>query len=164
MQLQKAGVCVRRPCAVRKLLVSSVDSTARLEPGDYLRPYPCVGSTPGEHAQMLQAYADFAGMLDDSDVFRWHFVEKWCNRAHRCNFVGRIDDRKRGNRHVGRPDRPVEDRQGSMTKPVLAIKPLDNLIDQLARKRDLVERPTLNARVNVHRDGIRQAESGVHPS
>jgi hypothetical protein len=93
-----------------------------------------------------------------------HFVDEWCNRGQRCNFVSRIDDRKRGNRHAGGPNRPVEDRQGPVTEAILAIKPLGNLIDQLARKRDLVERPTLNARVNVHGGMVGQAESGVRPS
>src|SRR5258706_6348404 len=126
------------------------DLTARLEPGDDLRPYLCVGGTPDENAQMRQADADFAGMLDDSGILGRHFINEWCNRGHRCNFVGRIDDRKRGNRHAGGRDRPVEDRQGPMIEAVLTIKPLDNLSDQLARKCDFVERPTLNARVNIH--------------
>src|SRR5258706_13359944 len=39
--------------------------------------------------------------------------------------------------------------QDPMTEAVLAIKPVENLIDQLARKHDLVERPTLNAGVSV---------------
>ena len=62
------------------------------------------------------------------------------------------------------PNRPVADRQGPVTEAVLAIKPLDNLIDQLARKRDLVERPPFSTRVKVHGRMVGQAESGVHPS
>ena len=58
----------------------------------------------------------------------------------------------------------VQSRTVMVTEAILAIKPLGNLIDQLARKRDLVERPTLNARVNVHGGMVGQAENGVHPS
>src|SRR5258708_35246915 len=94
---------------------------------------------------MRQADADFAGMLDDSGILGGYLVDEWCNRGQRCDLVGGIDDRKRGNRHAGRANRPVEDRQSAVTESVLAIKPLDNLIDQLARKGDLVERPPFNA-------------------
>ena len=62
------------------------------------------------------------------------------------------------------PNRPVADRQGPVTEAVLAIKPLDNLIDQLARKRNHIERPTLNACVDVHGGMVGQAENDVHPS
>ena len=40
--------------------------------------------------------------------------------------------------------------QYARSRSALTIKPLDNLSDQLARKCDFIERPTLNACVNIH--------------
>ncbi len=67
-----------------------------------------------------------------------------------------------GGLHLVGPNRPVEDGQGPMIEVVLTIKPLDNLSYQLARKCDFIERPALNARVNI--DSCIVAYAGINES
>ena len=49
-----------------------------------------------------------------------------------------------GTDRLRRTHKHLADPQGSSTKAILAIEPLDNLVHQLAGKRNLVESPTLD--------------------
>ena len=76
--------------------------------------------------------------------------------------VGRVDERKGWNGQCGRADRRLSDLQGSSAEAVFTIEPFDDLADELARQRHLVECPAFNARVNVHCAGVGDTECGVH--
>src|SRR5258708_40229045 len=127
----RAAIAVRL-CEVK----TTFDSTARLEPGDDLWPYPCVGGTPDEHSHMRQPDADFAGMLDDSGILGGPSFNEWCNGGQWCNFVNRIDDRKRGNRHAGGPHGHVQDHEGPLIEEALPLNPHDHTSDHRARQHD----------------------------
>src|SRR5262249_46848501 len=75
-----------------------------------------------------------------------------------------VDDRESGDADIRRAYRLPRQRKTSKTKAILAIEPLEYLIDQSAGQCRLVERPSLDAYVNVHRGRIAQTENRIEPS
>lgn len=111
---------------------------------------------------MLQAYAVFAGIFDDTGVACGHQVHKGLDGVERGDIVGCIDRRKRRYRLCVRTDKRIADLQIASAKTVLAVEPLDNLMDQFARKSCLVERPAFDPGMNFQRATVCDADCRVH--
>lgn len=103
----------------------------RLHPGDYRGPDSCAGAPSDQWSEVLQTHANFAGIFDNARIWRRQGLVKGPNRIERSNIVRGIDDRKRGRRHAMRAGRLVNP-QLAATKSILAIEPLNELMDKLA--------------------------------
>jgi len=110
-----------------------------VEPGNDLRPHSLVGLASDQDAEMLQTDAEFTPIFDDLHILGRGRVKVRLDRGHGCNLIGNIDDRKRGNRQAGRPDQRAPDLQGATAQAVFPVEPPDDLVNQLARERNLVE-------------------------
>ncbi len=112
---------------------------------------------------MLQTNPNFTRIFDDMRILRWHCVDKRLDRRERGDFIVGIHDCKRGNGQAKGTDEHFADLHGSSTKAVFAIEPLDDLVDQLAGKSDLVESPSLAPGMDVKRVMVGDAEVNNQP-
>ena len=109
---------------------------------------------------MLQAYSDFARILDNARIWRRQGLDERLNRLKRGDIVRGVDDRKRGRRHALRAYRLV-DPQLASTKSILTIEPLNELMDEFAWERNFVESPALDARMSIQRGVVRDAQCRI---
>ena len=136
---------------------------ARIHPGDDRGPDCGVRPAPDQRSKVLQAHPDFAGIFDNARISGRHGLDERLNRLKRGDIVRSIDDRKRRRRHALRAYQLV-DLQLASTKSILAIEPLNELMGEFAWKRNLVESPALNARMNCQRALARDAQYRIRQS
>src|SRR5215468_6343193 len=131
-------------------------------PGDDLRPNPCIRLLPDQDSKVLEAHAKFTLILHDAYVSGGHCVGEGLDGVARRDIVRGIDHGKCRHRDTLWTDQLAVDHQFASAKAVLSIEPLDKLMDQFARKRSLVESPAIDSGVNFQRVVIGEAECGVH--
>jgi hypothetical protein len=149
-----------RECDSRRVVKASA-SAASTDPGDDFRPNLCVRLLPNQYTKVLQAYAEFTRIFNDANVSRAHCGDKRFNAIAWCDIVRGVDYRECGRRYTLWTDQLAADRQFASAKAVLAVHPVDKLMDQFSRKRSLIECPALDSRLKCERVAVEEAKRGI---
>ena len=84
--------------------------------------------------------------------------------AGRDDRAARIDDTDDGHDQAARGRRSGSDPQRSVHEAILAVQELDDLCEEAARKRKLIERPTLDVDMGLQRPHVMKAIERVNPA
>src|SRR5690242_10764832 len=111
---------------------TATPSVTVLEPGGDPRPDMSVGLAADENSKVLQTNSALARILDDLGRALRHCFREGLHRSHWGHLVGEIHHRERGRREGRRSDVFAADAKLPAIEAVLAIKPLDELANELA--------------------------------
>ena len=116
-----------------------------------------MGLASDEDSQVLEANPDFTRIADHAHVCCRRLVDERLDSSWRGDCIGGVDDREGRSRQAARTDEPLPDRQRTAAEAVLAVQPIDDLMDEPARQRHLVQRPALHPGMDVQRTRIGDA-------